>query len=555
MTAPTDRRVGGDALVEALDALDVELVFGLPGVHNLPAWAALARSDIRLVGVRHEQTAVYAADGLARSTGRLGVALTTTGPGAANALGATGEAWASGSPVLVVATDIPTSLRRPGTYRGVLHECRDQGAMFAPVVKEVFRVRAASEIAPTLVAAAQLALQAPTGPVYLEIPTDLLSHPTAPAGLTATGPTAAPAPDGQALDQAARLCAEAARPLLWVGGGALRADAGDAVQRLSAALGAPVIETYMARGLVAPSHPGWVGLPPHLPEVGALWDQADLVIAVGSDFDGMMTQNWAMPQPPRLVCINVDAADAAKNYRPDVVIEGDAAAGADALADRLAPAADAAAVRRDLDDLRARTWGRLDEEEPAGIAFLEVMGSALGSDTVVFADMCIPGYWTAALHPFPRPRQLAYPVGWGTLGFGFPSSIGAALAQEAPVLCVSGDGGFLFACGELAVLAQERVPLTILLIDDGGYGMLRYDQKVAGTSPFGVDLTTPHWPTLAEAFGIRAREVDGIGPALASALSEELRRPEPSLIVAHAELSPPPTTSPRWYRRRGPAGT
>src|SRR5207344_1124371 len=126
---------GADALVAALEAAAVEVVFGLPGVHNLAAWEALRTSPIRLIGVRHEQAAAYAADGHARATGRAGVALVTTGPGAANTLGATGEAWAAGSPVLVIATDIPSALRRPGVHRGVLHECVDQPGTFGPVVK------------------------------------------------------------------------------------------------------------------------------------------------------------------------------------------------------------------------------------------------------------------------------------------------------------------------------------------------------------------------------------------------------------------------------------
>src|SRR6185503_15682518 len=131
-------RTGAQLLVAGLEAAGVDVVFGLPGVHNLAAWEALRESPIRLIGVRHEQAAVYAADGFARATGQLGVALVTTGPGAANTLAATGEAWASGSPVLIVATDIPTTLRRPGQYRGVLHECTDQAAMFAPVTKAQF---------------------------------------------------------------------------------------------------------------------------------------------------------------------------------------------------------------------------------------------------------------------------------------------------------------------------------------------------------------------------------------------------------------------------------
>src|ERR671935_2187396 len=139
-------RTGAQLLVAGLQAAGVDVVFGLPGVHNLALWEALRESPIRLVGVRHEQAAVYAADGYARASGRLGVAITTTGPGAANTLGACGEAWASRSPVLVIATDIATTVRRPGVWRGALHECTDQAAMFAPVVKAALRVRSADEL-------------------------------------------------------------------------------------------------------------------------------------------------------------------------------------------------------------------------------------------------------------------------------------------------------------------------------------------------------------------------------------------------------------------------
>src|SRR5689334_12793212 len=153
---------GAERILTLLRDAGVEIVFGLPGVHNLALWEALRESPIRLVGVRHEQTAAYAADGYARATGRLGVALTTTGPGAANTLGAVGEAWASRSPVLVVATDIPSGLRRAGAYRGVLHECADQAAMFSPVVKSVHLATRAEEVADAAAAAVASALAAPT---------------------------------------------------------------------------------------------------------------------------------------------------------------------------------------------------------------------------------------------------------------------------------------------------------------------------------------------------------------------------------------------------------
>src|ERR1700754_3945470 len=152
---------GAEVIVEQLEAAGVEVCFGLPGVHNLQLWDALRESEIRLVGVRHEQAAAYAADGYARATGKLGVALTTTGPGAANTLGAVGEAWASRTPILVVATDIPSTLRRPGQYRGVLHETDGQAAMFAPVVKSTHVALDAEAVAGTAAAAVASATSAP----------------------------------------------------------------------------------------------------------------------------------------------------------------------------------------------------------------------------------------------------------------------------------------------------------------------------------------------------------------------------------------------------------
>ena len=543
---------GADALAEALRQVGVTRVFGLPGVHNLAAWAALEGSPIHLIGVRHEQTAVYAADGEARVAGKLGVAITTTGPGAANALAATGEAWASGSPVLVIATDIPTTLRRPGVYRGALHETRDQAGMFAPVAKRVLRATSADEIGALIREAAATATASPSGPVYVEIPTDLLSARTGrPREFTDLRQTQRPV-DEELLEQAAAELTRAERPLIWAGGGAVRSEAGPAVARVAEMLGAPVIETYQARGLLPIGHPSKVTVSPHAPEIGALWDLADVVLAIGTDFDGMMTQNWALPKPPTLIAIGIDAEDATKAFVPDVLIVADAADAVARLIDRLSavldrPAGDRASLREIAGREReahaaAATWC------PDAAVFLATVAN-LPETTVIFADMCIPGYWLAAYHPLGAPRRFAYPVGWGTLGFAFPAAIGAAAAQDEPVLCVTGDGGFLFACGELAVLAQEQIALTVLIVDDGGYGMLRFDQTHAGDHPFGVDLRTPDFVALARSFGVPARQVAGLGPNLASALAEALAANGPRVIVARAQLKPPVNTSPLWYRR------
>ncbi|MDT7785255.1 MAG: acetolactate synthase large subunit [Pseudonocardiales bacterium] len=519
-------------MLEVLAAHDVEVVFGLPGVHNLAIWEALEKyKGIRMIGVRHEQTAVYAADGYARATGKLGVAVVTTGPGAANTLGATGEAWASGSPVLVIATDIPSTLRQPGVYRGVLHETRDQKAMFRPVTKASFDVPSAQELGAYADKAVQAATRSPHGPVYLGVPTDFLSAETS---------HHSPKPAGQAhlvpdLTEAEELIATAGRPLIWAGGGAARSGAGAAVGALADKLNAPIVTTYGARGLTDSAHV--VKGPVHAPPVGRLWDEADLVIAIGTDLDGMMTQNWLQPKPPRLLAINIDKAEANKNYPADVTVEGDAAAVTEALAAKVTRK-DAVV---DVEAVNAEVRALVAEDSPEASKLLQALE---GETATIVADMCIPGYWIGGFHHVTKQRGLAYPVGWGTLGFGFPAAIGAAV--DGRTIAVVGDGGFLFACGDLATLRQENLPLTIVLVDDGGYGMLRYDQQIANHAISGVDLTRPDFAKLAESFGIPAVTLDGF-----DGLKDALGNADgPAMIVVNAGLKPPINTSPRWYRKQ-----
>jgi thiamine pyrophosphate-dependent acetolactate synthase large subunit-like protein len=540
---------GASRLVEMLEQLGVKLAFGLPGVHNLSIWKALSDSAIRLVGVRHEQTAVYAADGYARATGKLGVALVTTGPGAANTLGATGEAMASGSPVLIIATDIATSLRREGVYRGTLHETRDQTAMFVPVTKAARRVDSAEEIAAAVLAAGSVAVAAPSGPVYLGVPTDLLSASVASAPVKVAEPDLSTEVSEADLGLAAQLLASAERPLIWAGGGALRSGAGALVAELALKLVAPVLTTYMGRGLIPPDHPCFVAGPVHAREVGALWDEADVVLAIGADLDGMMTQNWLMPRPRTLIAVNVDAADASKNYACDLVLVGDAMA----VLERLLPLTVARDglpdLRRRLAEIAGSVAGSVAADEPQAAAFLEILERVLPPEAIVVADMCIPGYWLGGYRRVPLPRKLAYPVGWGTLGFGFPASLGAALADAGPTVCVCGDGGFMYACGELATVVEAEIPVTIVLVDDGGYGMLRFDQERAGDEPFGVDLATPDFEALARSFGVPVVTVDGFGRDFDEALRGSIAGGRAGMLVVRAGLKPPPTTSPRWYRR------
>jgi thiamine pyrophosphate-dependent acetolactate synthase large subunit-like protein len=524
-----DMPTGAVVIVEQLQEAGVEVCFGLPGVHNLPLWEALRESEIRVVGVRHEQAAAYAADGYARASGKLGVALTTTGPGAANTLGAVGEAWASRTPILVIATDIPSTLRRTGVYRGVLHETAGQADMFRPVTRHVQVVESTMQLeslAPPLLAPHG-------GPAYLEVPTDLLSADVRrdSQGWTMYAPLDPNRGDPYPLIDTAE------RPLIWAGSGAR--DRADEVRALAERLAAPVLTTFGARGVLPPEHPCNVGMPPHVEPAGRLWDEADLVIAFGSDLDGMNTQNWLQPQPPQVIAVNVDPDDAAKNYRVDAV--------ADTLdLERIRQRDDDVGAR--LREVRAEACRQLDER---ALRFLDAISYAVPDDANVVCDMCIPGYWISGFHGFHHPRKLQYPMGWGTLGFAFPAALGASLAGTGPTVSISGDGGFLFACGELATMAQEQLPFTAVIVDDGGYGMLRYDQELAGESPFGVDLATPDFQALAESFAVRAETVEGLDDAFGEALARHVADRGPSVLVAKAEaLVPPPTTSPNWYRKR-----
>jgi acetolactate synthase-1/2/3 large subunit len=537
-------------LLAGLERAGVEVAFGLPGVHNLPIWEALAGSEIRMVGVRHEQTAAFAADGYARATGRLGVAVVTTGPGAANTLAAVGEARACGSPVLVVASDIPASLRVPGVWRGVIHEATDQRALFSPLVKAAFAASPGDAVGVLAERAARTALAPPGGPVYLGVPTDVLGAPSADEGAGEADVPPPPVPNDELVARAARLVEAAGRIVIWAGGGAVRSGAGAEVAALAEKLAAPVLTTFGGRGLVPPDHPCAVRWPPHVPEVGALWDEADLVIAIGTDFDGSTTQNWSMPRPPSLLAINVDAADASKNYRPDLVLEGDARPAVARLVDAVSPRDGLDELEGALGAVDAAVRERIERDEPHAVAFLDALERVVPDDAVYVVDMCVAGYWLGGFHRIAAPRRLAYPLGWGTLGFGFPAALGAAAGGANRVVAVCGDGGFLYACGDLATLAQEELPVTVIVVDDGGYGMLRYDQQHLGLDARGVDLATPDFTALVRSFGVRAEAVDGFGDAFADRLAELVAAPGPNALVVRAALTPPPTTSVRWYRRR-----
>ncbi|MGA0066708.1 MAG: thiamine pyrophosphate-binding protein [Candidatus Nanopelagicales bacterium] len=551
----TSQRTVGTAILELLADRGVEVAFGLPGVHNLAFWSA--DSPVRIVGVRHEQACAYAADGYARATGRLGVALTTTGPGAANALAAFGEAAVSGAPVLLISSDVSTALRSPDGPRGILHEMRDQAAPFASLGRPARTGAAADEALAAVSEAVDMAMSAPRGPVYVGIPSDILNAAWLQGGGSADPPgnsrdvpssraTAAHAVPAPSASVTAALAAElgsARRPLIWSGGGVTQSgpEGERVVRALAQRLGAPVVTTYAGRGVMA-GDPLVIETSTHEPEVESLIGDADLLIVVGSGFDAMHTKNWKMSLPGRRVAISM-GEEIGRTIGWDLLVSADLVATIDSLLETLP--ADPRAPWAPT-DLRERVRARLqaDERTAPAIDFVDAVDTWPEHGAIV-TDMCIPGYWFSSHGRQPRPRRLLNPVGWGTLGYALPAAIGPA-ASGAPTLAVCGDGGPMFALGELAAVVQEGLPVTLLVVDDGGYGMLRYDQQVLGHPERGVDLVTPDWEQLAASFGIDFTEVDDAA-SLRAALGEAAARPGPSFILMRTLLYPPASTSPRWF--------
>jgi thiamine pyrophosphate-dependent acetolactate synthase large subunit-like protein len=544
----------GGAILDALATASVPVIFGLPGVHNLPLWSALRPDHPRILGVRHEQTAVYAADGYARATGQLGVAVTTTGPGAANGLAAFGEAASCGSPILVIASDVSAQLRSSGPGqsnlpRGILHEMADQAALFAAfadrgvVSTTATDATAALDFVLEAIAAAQTT---PTAPRYLGVPSDLLAQTFDSASMSNVAQVnqrqAPPAPKREDIAALTSLLDSSKRVVLWAGGGVVQCgtEGERVVAALADRLGSPIVTSYAARGILA-NHPGIIATPVHEPEIESLIAEADLLVGIGTSFDAMNTRNWRMPLPPRIAVIGLDPM-LERTFSFDVRIAADLVTTIDELLASMGQSADAS-IWNSLsldDDVRARL--RTDERVIPALDLLDAVSHWPEAGAVV-CDMAVAGYWVGGYAQQPRARRLQYPVGWGTLGFGMPAAMGPA-AVGIPTLAVCGDGGPMFALGELATMAQENLPMTLLIVDDGGYGMLRFDQQVFGHPERGVDLVTPDWSTLAEAFGIPAVVVHD-WPELGDVLAAGAQGPR--LVIIRARLFPPKTTSPRWF--------
>lgn len=540
MAQATRTRIGGHVVVESLEALGAEVAFGLPGVHALAIWDGLRESSIRYLGFRTELNAGFAADGYARTSGRPAPLLLSTGPGALNSLTALMEASSSHVPVVAIASQIPRELI--GRGRGYLHELRDQAASFAPLVKWSGRAESAGAIPELLTVAWRHARTPPSGPVLVEIPVDVL---TGEADAVSVDELAGDpvAPDPPDVTEAARLLAEAKRPVLWAGGGVLRSGAWDDLRALAERLDAPVATTYMGKGAFPEDHPLSLGSACDETAFQETVATADVLLCVGTELGAETTGRYGLKPAGRLIQIDATGDRIGATY-PALGLVGDAGAILAALIPALerhrsvprtsplpahASGATVAAEVRDRIERGLDTQGR---ELERGL--LRSVREALPREAVSAWDMTILAYWAGAHFPAFEPRRFLYPLGSGTLGYAWPAALGAAAATGGPTLAVVGDGGILYGLAELASARHNGLHAKLLLVDDGGYGILREYQRDSFGETFAVDLTQPDFAALAEAFGVPVRTATP--ESLAEDLGWALELAGPAAVVLRARL-------------------
>jgi acetolactate synthase-1/2/3 large subunit len=514
-------RTGGRLVAETLEALGAEVAFGVPGIHALAIWDGLRGSSVRTIGLRTELNAGFAADGFARTSGRPAVVLLSTGPGALVSLAALMEAATAYVPVVAIASQIPRQLL--GRGRGYLHELPDQLASFAPLVKWARRAESHAEIPELLIEAWANALAPPSGPVFLEIPVDLLQGETTveppPFSGIAVGKGGATADD---IGNAARLLNEAERPVLWAGGGVLRSGAWLELAELARRLDAPVATTYMGKGAFPADHPLSVGSGCDEAAFKELLESADVVLAVGTELGAETTAQYRLALSGAVIQMDAASERFGATYPVQGVV-GDARALLDDLLPRVQErprggAERAAAVRERI----AAGLGGQDRELEQGL--LETIRAAVPRNGITAWDMTILAYWAGAHFPVLEPRTFLYPLGSGTLGYAWPATLGASLAEpDAPALAVVGDGGFLYGTQELAAARQYGMDVVVLVVDDGGYGILREYQRDSFGETTAVDLEEPDFVALAQAYGVFAERTtpDGLGPALERAFAQD----------------------------------
>ncbi len=517
-TVTDEPMTGAQSLVRSLEALGVEVVFGIPGGAILPAYDPLFDSSVRHILVRHEQGAGHAATGYAQATGKVGVCMATSGPGATNLVTPIADAQMDSVPIVAITGQVARSAIGTDAFQEA-----DIAGITVPITKHNYLVQDGRELPRILAEAFHLAATGRPGPVLVDIPKDVLQNPTTfswPPTLDLPGYRPTLHPHGKQIREAARLITAARRPVLYVGGGVLKAKAAAQLLELAELTGAPVVTTLMARGAFPDSHPQHVGMPGMHGTVSAVYalQKTDLIVALGARFDDRVTGKLDSFAPhAQIVHADIDPAEIGKNRAADVPIVGDArfvieeligAVGVEHAAGHRADIADWWRTLRDLMDRYPLGWEEPDDGTLAPQYVIKRIGEIAGPDAIYCAGVGQHQMWAAQFISYEKPATWLNSGGLGTMGYAVPAAMGAKVGQpDTVVWAIDGDGCFQMTNQELATCAIEGIPVKIAIINNGNLGMVRqwqtlfYDKRYSNTDLGTHKHRIPDFVKLAEALG------------------------------------------------------
>ena len=531
---------GAQSLIKSLEAAGVEVVFGIPGGTILPAYDPLLDSPIRHVLMRHEQGAGHAAEGYATVTGRAGVCFATSGPGATNLVTPLADAFMDSVPIVAVTGQVP----RPVIGNDAFQEA-DITGITMPITKHNYKVMDPEEIPETIAEAFHIATSGRPGPVLVDLPKDVLQSETSftwPSSINLPGYRPTTRPNRRQIKAAAALIRAAERPVLYVGGGVLKARAAEELVRLAEAIGAPVVTTLMARGAFPDDHPLCLGMPGMHGNYAAVtaMQKSDLLITMCARFDDRVTGKLATFAPDaKVIHADVDPAEIGKNRQVDVPIVGDAKS----TIVELTKAVLHDNAKQGGPDFSAwvdetRTWNRdypiaytQDDDGPLKPQFVvDRIAAATGGDAVVVTGVGQHQMWASQIMPVTKPYSFVTSGGLGTMGFAVPAALGAAVGRPGErVVAIDGDGCFQMTAQELATATLEKIPFTVAVLNNGYLGMVKqwqelfYDHRLSEVE---LPQDVPDYVKLVEAYGgvgLRATTPDEVDPVLDKAMGVDDR--------------------------------
>jgi acetolactate synthase-1/2/3 large subunit len=529
-----------DAVMECLKAEGVDVVFGLPGGANLPTYDAFYDAGIRHVLVRHEAGGGHAAEGYAKATGKVGVSLGTSGPGATNLVTPIVDAMMDSVPVVFLTGQVRTDLLGTDGFQEA-----DTIGITMPAVKHSFMVTDPREIPRSIHEAFHLARSGRPGPVVVDIPVDISRGEIDYTPVTDVHlPGYQPTTEGNAkqIRQAAKALATARRPVLYVGGGVVNADASPELRELALSDRFPVTCTLMALGAFPAPHPQWLGMLGMHGTRAANYamDEADLICAIGARFDDRITGKLSEFAPrAKFIHIDVDPAEISKNLPAHIPIVGDAKAVLAKLVEEYR------ALEVDGGRLE-EWWQRIEgwrERHPLGYTdstdseirpqyMIQALYQATGGSAIVTSDVGQHQMWTAQYYDFPEPRRWINSGGLGTMGFGLPAAMGAKVGlPEMDVVCVAGDGSVQMNMQELATCAQEGIDIKVFIMNNGYLGMVRQWQELFWDRRYSqVDMGQfPDFVKLADAYGATGLRLTDKA-TLVEDMKEAMNTPGPVLV-------------------------